>query len=141
MFKKLKKLIVTVASVLALSAPALAPAVAHAQVDTSNTVNQGLCSGLEAATGKNDTCSDPGANQATSSLGKIIKQIIDILSFVIGAVAVIMIIVGGFKYITSGGDSGKVSGAKNAIIYALIGLIIVALAQVIVRFVLNNARV
>jgi hypothetical protein len=49
-----------------------------------------------------------------------------------------MIIWGGLKYITSGGDSGNVTGAKNTILYAIIGLIIVALAQFIVRFVLSK---
>jgi hypothetical protein len=49
-----------------------------------------------------------------------------------------MIIIGGFKYITSGGDSNNVSSAKNTILYAIIGLIIVALAQTIVRFILGR---
>jgi hypothetical protein len=48
-------------------------------------------------------------------------------------------IYGGFKYITSSGDSGNVTAAKNTIMYALIGLIIVALAQIIVRFVLAKS--
>jgi hypothetical protein len=50
-----------------------------------------------------------------------------------------MIIYGGFKYITSGGDSGNVSGAKNTLVYAIVGLIIVALAQFIVHYVLSTA--
>jgi hypothetical protein len=50
-----------------------------------------------------------------------------------------MIIVAGFRYITSGGKQESVTGAKNTILYAVIGLIIVALAQIIVRFVLNKA--
>jgi hypothetical protein len=49
-----------------------------------------------------------------------------------------MIIIGGLKYITSGGESSNVSGAKNTIIYAIVGLIVVALAQFIVHFVLAN---
>ena len=49
-----------------------------------------------------------------------------------------LIIYGGFKYISSGGDSGKVTEAKNTIIYAVIGLVVVALAQFIVQFVLNK---
>ncbi len=73
-----------------------------------------------------------------SSLNRIITTIINILSVVVGIVAVIMIIVGGFKFITSGGDSGKVTSARNTIIYAIIGLIIVALAQIIVKFVLTK---
>ncbi len=50
-----------------------------------------------------------------------------------------MIIVGGLKYITSGGDSGNITSAKNTILYAIVGLIVVALAQIIVRFVLQRA--
>jgi hypothetical protein len=50
-----------------------------------------------------------------------------------------MIILGGLKYITSGGDAQKVASAKSALIYAIVGLVIVALAQAIVRFVLGKA--
>jgi len=57
---------------------------------------------------------------------------------VVGIVSVIMIIYGGFKYISSGGDSGNVQSAKNTIIYAVIGLVVVAMAQFIVQFVLNK---
>jgi hypothetical protein len=56
----------------------------------------------------------------------------------VGIIAVLMIIIGGFKYITSGGESSNISGAKNTIIYAIIGLVIVALAQIIVHFVVNK---
>jgi hypothetical protein len=72
-------------------------------------------------------------------VNQTIALIINIFSVVVGVVAVIMVIVGGFKYITSNGDSGNVSGAKNTILYAVIGLVVVALAQFIVRFVLNRA--
>jgi hypothetical protein len=59
-------------------------------------------------------------------------------SLVVGVVAVIMIIIAGFKYITSGGDSGNVTSAKNTILYAIIGLVVVALSQFIVKFVLGR---
>jgi hypothetical protein len=62
------------------------------------------------------------------------------LSIVVGAVSVLMIIYGGFRYITSGGDSGRVGNDKNTLVYAIIGLVIVALAQVIVHFVLGEAN-
>lgn len=73
-----------------------------------------------------------------ANIGDIATTVVNIISIVVGVVAVIMIIFGGAKYITSGGESGKITGAKNTIIYALIGLVIVALAQVIVHFVLNK---
>jgi hypothetical protein len=51
-----------------------------------------------------------------------------------------MIMVGGFKYVTSGGDGSKVSSAKSTIIYAIVGLVIVALSQGIVKLVLNKIK-
>jgi len=78
-----------------------------------------------------------GADENT--LPEIVAFIINVFSWIVGAVSVIMIIYGGFRYITSGGDSNGVTAAKNTILYAIIGLIIVALAQVIVNFVLVKA--
>ncbi len=80
-----------------------------------------------------------GAADTESKVNSLITQIINIFSVIVGIIAVIFIIIGGLKYITSGGDSGNVTGAKNTILYAIIGLIIVALAQFIVRFVLSKA--
>ncbi len=79
-----------------------------------------------------------GVDGSGDELTDIIKTIINIVSVIVGVVAVIMIVFGGLKYITSGGDSSNVSSAKNTIIYAIIGLVIVALAQFIVRFVLDK---
>ena len=84
--------------------------------------------------GTSCTSDDP-----TNKVNNLITQIINIFSVIVGIVAVIMIIYGGLKYITSGGDSGNVTGAKNTILYAIIGLIIVALAQFIVRFILSKS--
>jgi hypothetical protein len=51
---------------------------------------------------------------------------------------VIFIILGGLKYITSGGEAANITGAKNTILFAIVGLVIVAFAQVIVKFVLGK---
>lgn len=76
---------------------------------------------------------------AESRVNQLIREAITVISVIVGIVAVIMIIVGGFRFITSGGDSGRVTSARQTVLYGLIGLVIVALAQVIVRFVLNKA--
>lgn len=73
-----------------------------------------------------------------NTLSDRIKTVVNILSTIVGIAAIVMIIVGGLRYVTSGGDSGSISGAKNTIIYAIIGLIVVALAQFIVRFVITQ---
>lgn len=131
MIKKIKNIIVSLMSLSLFAMPVLVPAVAHASI------KEDLCKGVDAATGDSDCGTATSADN--SEVTDIVKKVINILSLVIGAVSVIMIIFGGFKYITSGGESGKVTGAKNTIVYALIGLIVVALAQVIVRFVLTKA--
>lgn len=73
------------------------------------------------------------------SVDSTVKLAIGILSFIVGIAAVIMVMVGGFKYITSSGDSNNINSAKDTILYAIIGLVIAVLAQIIVRFVLNQA--
>ena len=73
---------------------------------------------------------------STTSLDSVISTAINLISLVVGVIAVIMVIIGGLKYITSNGDANSISSAKTTIIYALVGLVVVAVAQVIVRFVL-----
>src|SRR5665811_863947 len=91
-----------------------------------------VCKGVEATGG---TCDPPAPGELT--VDSAIKTAINILSFIVGVGAVIMIIVVGFQYVLSGGDSAKTGTAKYTILYAIIGLVVVALAQIIVRFVLN----
>jgi len=120
--------------------PATLPVVVSAQGEpvpntTDVNIKAGLCSG--ASFEFNPSCATDAEAAGTSVTGYI-KTAINIFSVVVGVIAVIMIIVGGVKYITSGGDAGNVTGAKNTILYAIIGLVIVALSQVIVQFVLGS---
>lgn len=73
--------------------------------------------------------------QGQTSLGDSIKLVINILLFIIGAVSVIMIIIGGIRYVLSNGESAQITGAKNAVLYAVIGLVVALLAYAIVNFV------
>ncbi len=68
----------------------------------------------------------------------ILTKAARILAIAVGVASVIIIIVGGFQYVLSGGDATKINNAKNTIIYALIGLAIALLAQGIIVFVLNQ---
>ena len=67
----------------------------------------------------------------------VFKQITNTILYVVGIVAVIMLIIGGIKYVVSGGDSKKVTDAKNTVLYAIIGLVIAFLAFAIVNFVIS----
>lgn len=100
-------------------------------------VSKQLGCGVNAASGVSGC--DQSGQDATKTLNGTVTNIINILSAIVGVIAVIMIIIAGFRYITSGGSSEQVSSAKKAIIYAVIGLAIVALAQTITQFVISQA--
>ena len=82
--------------------------------------------------GLNMTKTTENQNQSVDTL---VKNIINILLWAIGIVSVIMLIIGGFRYVTSNGDSSQVTAAKNTIMYSVIGLIIAIFAYAIVNFV------
>lgn len=67
----------------------------------------------------------------------IITSVTNTLLFIVGALAVIMIIWGGIRYAVSGGNASAVTAAKNTILYALVGLIIAFLAFAAVNWVLS----
>ena len=75
------------------------------------------------------------ADTQNTSVNTLIRNVINILLWAIGIVSVIMIIIGGFRYVTSNGDSSQVTAAKNTIMYSVIGLIIAIFAYGIVNFV------
>lgn len=68
----------------------------------------------------------------------VFSRLTNTILLVVGLISVIMLVYGGLRYILSGGDSKKVTDAKNTILYAIIGLIISLLAYAIVHFVLNS---
>ena len=116
--------------------PPAVPVTVHAAVSDALSNGISVANGGDNAPGDtNATCTDTTADPQPNSL---IHTIVNFFSLIVGAVSIIMIIYGGFKYITSGGDSAGVTAAKNTILYAIIGLIIVALSQLIVRFILSR---
>ena len=70
--------------------------------------------------------------------GDVFKNVVNILLFIIGAVSVIMLIYGGIRYTTSGGNANSVTAAKNTIMYSIIGLVVAILAFAVVQFVVNQ---
>lgn len=125
----IKRFALTLMLSLGLVVPAAGVVSAQANIDGN------LCAGSNLSVTGDTNCDDSSTGE---TIDGIIETIINIFSLVVGVIAVVMIIIGGLRYITSGGDSGNVTGAKNTILYAVVGLVIVALAQVIVQFVLSN---
>ena len=126
MRKKIKLIIVALAVSLGVSGAILAPTATYAACTSAADCVQ---DGADKAGGKSSNTADPK---------EIIQTIVRILLFLIGAVSVIMIIIGGFRYVISQGDSGAVTSAKNTILYAVIGLIVAIFAWAIVDFVIDN---
>jgi hypothetical protein len=135
MIKKIKLMLLSLSSLFAVAVPLVATTSVSAQF-TQSQINQQTCSGTggDLTGGSAGQCSDKNE----STFNKYATLIVNLLSVVVGFVAVVMIILGGFRYITSGGNSENVTKAKNTILYGIIGLVIVALAQVIVQFVLHK---
>ncbi len=125
---KYTKLILTSLIVSIVSVATLATGIVSADA------KQAVCEGAGLVANTN-SC-DPQAGTAT--VDSTIKKALNLFSGIVGLVAVIMLIVGGLKMVTSSGDANAVTSARNTIIYAAIGLVIVALSQFIVKFVINK---
>jgi hypothetical protein len=144
MLKKLKLMTLSLAYMLALALPgalAVGAGTSYAATTTppeQQQINDNLCKGsnLDLSSTAANNCNDQA--NAGQSVTDIIKKVINILSVLIGAIAVVMIIIGGFRYVTSAGNAEGTKAARNTILYALVGLVVVALAQIIVHFVLNS---
>jgi hypothetical protein len=81
-----------------------------------------------------------GTGQATSLFGAtgIVTTVSNVMLFIIGALSVVMIIIGGLRYVISGGNTGNVTAAKNTILYAVVGLVIAVMAYAIINFVITT---
>lgn len=112
---------------------------------SANALQDGACNGINTVLEGGDSLSGSTAAECGSGaesdqqITSTINSLINLFSIAVGAVSVIMIIYGGFKYITSGGSDDSTKAAKNTILYALVGLVIVLLAQTIVKFVFGKA--
>jgi len=80
-----------------------------------------------------DKATGGGAIAQNEDILEVVFKVINWILLVVGAAAVLFLIIGGFRYITSAGNETQVEGAKNTMTYAIIGLVIVLLAYVIAR--------
>ncbi len=112
--------VLAIAGLGAAALPAANPAYAES---ASNLINNGII-----ATNLN------GGN----NLEGTVTNVINVVLYVVGILAVVMVIIGGVKYTTSGGDQAAVTSAKNTILYGIIGLVIAILAYAIVNFVVRK---
>jgi len=119
----MKKLITTATNFVLYSVPAM---VLAQNTDPSST-----------GYGLNDTNFNVDMGQNTNLVDSV-SQIINIILSVLGIIAVIIVLMGGFKWMTSQGNEEKVGEAKKLLSAGLIGLVIVLAAYAIARFVVTN---
>jgi hypothetical protein len=121
--KKWKQLVISLGLVLGFGGAALAPA---ANVSAINVFDQ--CANNSTAA----VCKAKG-----DTVGPLIQTVINILLYILGAIAVVMIVIGGIRYTTSNGDSSAIKSAKDTILYSVIGLIVAIMSYSIVNFVIS----
>lgn len=113
---------------LALAFSFVAPLVVETPVGAALTMRDGA----------NDAKGDEQPTNLAEGDGSVFKMVTNTLLFIIGAVAVIMLIIGGIRYVISQGDSTAVTNAKNTILYAVIGIVVSLLAYALVNFVIEQ---
>lgn len=107
-------------------------------VDVNTTAQQAACEGSGGTwDGNTATCTTPGSTRTVAST---IRDIANILIFIVGAVAVLMVIVGGLRYTFAQGDNAAITAAKNTILYAIVGVVVAVAAYGIVSFVTSTIK-
>ena len=131
MYKRIQKIALATAGIGAMVAVVAAPITSSIFQQTSYvaaSAAEEIKSGYEAAGGD-----DSDSNDLTSIVGTIVNTML----FIVGVLAVIMIIYSGIRYITAHGDKGQVESAKNTLIYSIVGLVVAIVAYAIVNWVIG----
>lgn len=126
MINKLLTFLIVIVAMLGLSTGTISAA--------TNPFND-VCSQSSAST--SNVCTNTNSNPIYGPTG-IIGKVTKVIAYITGIMAVIFVMIGGFMYITSGGDSNRVNSAKNTILYALIGIVVIVAAQSIIIFVVDR---
>lgn len=104
----------------------------YAEQAVCDTTNLSIDSGADCAQGNKTPDTLFGGEES------VFKTVTNVLLFLVGAISVIMLIIGGIRYVISGGDQAQVTSAKNTILYAIVGIIIAFLAFAAVNFVAGS---
>lgn len=83
-------------------------------------------------------CSQKPSDNPIAGPDGVIVKATNIIAIVAGIAAVFVIIIGAIKFVTSAGDTNSVSSAKNTILYALVGLVVIAVAKILITFVVSR---
>ena len=124
----MRKNIIMTGLTLILSATMLVFVGVPVQAESCGSAKQCITDGMTAS----------GTSTTPNSFSSVLTTVTNILLFLMGAISVIMIIVGGIRYATSQGDQTQMQSAKNTILYAVIGVVVSIAAYAIVSFVVTQ---
>ena len=135
----IKKAMLTLLAVPMLAAGVAGLVAPHGGAAAASDNGLGLKKGVTSAKGSDQVSCLFGSEKEGCTEGTgIFQTIVNVILFIVGAVAVIMIVIGGVRYTVSNGDSNAVTGAKNTIMYAIVGLVVAIIAYALVNFVVVN---
>jgi hypothetical protein len=130
MMKRLLKLMLPIIALLVINIPVT--------VGAANVLDQACNSGATASTSCKDRSTQTTQNNSIYGPNGILTKAARIVALLVGIASVIMIIIGGLRYVMASGDPNSINGAKNSIIYAIVGLIVALVATGIIQFVLDR---
>ena len=126
---RITKYLRVLALALVLSLPLVRLAAPVATYAATADLKNSVCTGAGATVGEN------GCDTNSNGLMTGFQTIANTLIFLVGAIAVIMVIIGALRYVLSGGDSAGIKSAKDTVMYALIGVVVAILAYALVNYV------
>lgn len=125
--KRIFLIFVAIFSLAGFALTPMTPAFADSKSD--------VCDGVGAASGGSGCTPTSGV----SDINTVIRTGLRIFQSIVGLIAVIMMVTAGMRFVTSGGDATKVTSARNTLLYGAVGIVVVALSEVIIQFALNQA--
>ena len=135
----IKKAMLTLLAVPVLAAGVAGLVAPHVGAAAASDNGLGLRKGVGSAKGNDQVSCLFGSEKEGCTEGTgIFQTVVNVILFIVGAVAVIMIVIGGVRYTVSNGVSNAVTGAKNTIMYAIVGLVVAIIAYALVNFVVVN---
>lgn len=133
-----KKIIAVLISVLALGGLLAPVASASASSEPLDPRDTSACANYKGDKNSAAYKSICGEEKGEDDAQAVVKSILDTVFIWLGIIAVIVIIIGGVLYMTAQGDPAKITTAKKAILYAVIGLVVALLSFAIVNFILGK---
>lgn len=138
--KRITTIIASLALLAGLSTAVFIPVPAYA----ANPNSQSLCEGaggtwkVDNSAPSGGTCSNGDGSRTVPGT---LQQVTNVLIFLVGAISVLMIIIGGVRYVTSNGEQAGTKSAKDTILYAIIGLVVAFMAYAVVNFVVTSFNI